>query len=885
MIINDDALTVLKRMDSESVHMAVTSSPYYGLRSYGTEPIVWDGDPNCQHEWISKPIIRKGSTNGRELSTLVSAGSEKTIATGNTNSIGKTKQFRSDTSNFCSKCGAWKGELGQEPTPELFVKHLTTIFHELKRVLRNDGIFWMNIGDSYWGGKGKSGSGDPEDQESRHNNGYSINRAHHQIAGSGKMRPTDGKHPVIKPKDLIGIPWALAFSMRADGAASPQTMYTVEKIKSSLLQDYNTWNDVPQHTKRTIEDLDEEWLKASKGGWYLRADIPWIKRNCLGSGTILYIRSQKGVMPSTIHDLIRLDPNTVELWNGNKWTRIVDMHRTEIISDGVEIEFRSGEKITCTKEHRWPTKRGLLYSSELKIGDVIEKITLPNTENDGPKYIPDSIGRIVGLFLAEGSYLTRTEMDGIVFTFSKEERHLDEEVKKFALEYGGSHHSHSYENDGKLMSVIHGKLPMAIIMNYISNKGSKQKRLSNACWLRNNEFLKNLLIGYLEGDGHNDIKNHRWRLGFCKNDNLAKDIRTLCARLGISLRLKRGQCSAIKGGKLHQIWRGQIRFDQINQSINNACFKHTEDTEIISISKAKTQHFYDIGVEDEPHLFALASGILTHNSMPSSVTDRPGSSIEHIFLFSKSPKYYYDHIATMQPSSESYNKDKRPRGVIRQCVNETSKYPDAGQFKKQDGTGNETYTGFNSRYEPNGFGLRYMRDSDFFFKTWQGLLHNEDGEPMALVVNPKGYKGAHFAAFPIRLVEPLILAGSSDKGVCPKCGAPWVRVIVKKQTGERLVNGEYKISKGGRKRLSAPGSEILSEASAFKTGMWMTPETVDWKPTCTCDLDPIPATVIDPFSGSSATGVACKLHNRTYIGIELNPNYCKLGEQRIKEGK
>ena len=111
MIIQGDALTVLKRMDSESVHMAVTSSPYYGLRSYGTEPIVWYGDPNCEHEWISKPIIRKGSTNGRELSTLVSAGSEKTIATGNTNSIGKTKQFRSDTSISVLNAGHGKANL------------------------------------------------------------------------------------------------------------------------------------------------------------------------------------------------------------------------------------------------------------------------------------------------------------------------------------------------------------------------------------------------------------------------------------------------------------------------------------------------------------------------------------------------------------------------------------------------------------------------------------------------------------------------------------------------------------------------------------------------------------------------------------------------------
>ena len=275
----------------------------------------------------------------------------------------------------------------------------------------------------------------------------------------------------------------------------------------------------------------------------------------------------------------------------------------------------------------------------------------------------------------------------------------------------------------------------------------------------------------------------------------------------------------------------------------------------------------------------------------------------------------------MQQSSESYNKDKRPRGIIRQKVNENTKYdrndpqyakieittdtinintlqkanvnflPSGNngaiifdsqeqmqeKIRKQDGTGNNTYTGFNARYEPNSLGLRYMRDSDFFFKTWQGLLHNEDGEPVALVINPKGYKGAHFAAFPVQLVEPLILAGTSDHGVCPHCGAPWVRQTKKGEFHNQSWGGEHV------KGQEAVGG--VGETSCLKTGGTYEIITVDWKPTCTCDLDPIPATVIDPFSGSSATGVACKLHNRTYIGIELNPEYVKLGEKRIKEGK
>jgi DNA modification methylase len=315
---------------------------------------------------------------------------------------------------------------------------------------------------------------------------------------------------------------------------------------------------------------------------------------------------------------------------------------------------------------------------------------------------------------------------------------------------------------------------------------------------------------------------------------------------------------------------------------------------------------------------------IKRNSMPSSVTDRPASSIEHVFLFSKSRKYYYDHIATMQPSSESYNKDKRPRGKIRQCVNPNSKYPDEGQFKKQDDVGNNTYTGFNARYAENGnqTGLRFMRDSDLFFRTWQGLLHNEDGEPMALVVNPRGYKGAHFACFPIQLVEPMILAGTSEKGVCPVCGAPWKRIVSKETIHHEKWFGDKQNSRHSRgsagnsydepigyntegwqptcncsdhdgatdtlydKKENA-GRLALLRQHARENGEEYTNRvlTVGFTPTCTHNLDPVPATVLDPFSGSSATGVACKWHNRDYIGIELNLEYCKLAEQRIKDGK
>lgn len=109
------------------------------------------------------------------------------------------------------------GQIGLEPTPEAYVENLVAVFREVRRVLKDDGTLWLNLGDSYWGGKGQSGTRGEDNQEIRHEKGASINRGYQTLGGAGLTRPTDGKHPVIKPKDLIGIPWMVAFALRADG--------------------------------------------------------------------------------------------------------------------------------------------------------------------------------------------------------------------------------------------------------------------------------------------------------------------------------------------------------------------------------------------------------------------------------------------------------------------------------------------------------------------------------------------------------------------------------------------------------------------------------------------------------------------------------------------
>lgn len=105
-------------------------------------------------------------------------------------------------------------QIGLEETPEQFIENLVKVFREVKRVLHSSGTLWLNIGDSYWGGKGASGQISAEKQEARTN---TISKGHSHVGGAKKTRPTDKKHDVIKPKDLIGIPWMLAFALRADG--------------------------------------------------------------------------------------------------------------------------------------------------------------------------------------------------------------------------------------------------------------------------------------------------------------------------------------------------------------------------------------------------------------------------------------------------------------------------------------------------------------------------------------------------------------------------------------------------------------------------------------------------------------------------------------------
>ena len=201
-LIIGDCLAVLKTLPALSVHTCVTSPPYFGLRDYGTA--AWEGgEADCDHLRRNVPLT--GNDPGLRCSTLNNAKNGGNQTT--------TAQSRAAAmfDGTCGKCGATRidSQLGLEPTPADYVANLVAVFREVRRVLRDDGTVWLNLGDSYcstdkWGGGGNGNAGK------------------HTLADDGSVpswavrqrkAPIDG----TKPKDLLGIPWMVAFSLRDDG--------------------------------------------------------------------------------------------------------------------------------------------------------------------------------------------------------------------------------------------------------------------------------------------------------------------------------------------------------------------------------------------------------------------------------------------------------------------------------------------------------------------------------------------------------------------------------------------------------------------------------------------------------------------------------------------
>ena len=231
------------------------------------------------------------------------------------------------------------------------------------------------------------------------------------------------------------------------------------------------------------------------------------------------------------------------------------------------------------------------------------------------------------------------------------------------------------------------------------------------------------------------------------------------------------------------------------------------------------------------------------NPMPESVTDRPTRSHEYIFLLTKASRYYYDADAIREPNLESSIKR------MQQPWNgETVRGHPSGNPQMVSGGragGNAPMVNVN----PAG---RNKRD------VW--------------TVNSEPTPEAHFATFPQKLIEPCILAGTSERGECSRCGKNWVRCVDVgyDNPGARTTNGPRSL-------------ERRHETAGFPIRLEKRVETTGWRPQCACDAPMRPNLVLDPFLGSGTVGKVSERFGRRWVGLDLSTEYHKIAKRRTAQ--
>lgn len=278
------------------------------------------------------------------------------------------------------------------------------------------------------------------------------------------------------------------------------------------------------------------------------------------------------------------------------------------------------------------------------------------------------------------------------------------------------------------------------------------------------------------------------------------------------------------------------------------------------------------------------------NPMPSSAEDRRTNSYEHVFFFVKSRKYYFDMDSIREPYKESSKKRiEYPVGHIRSNAmglkESTGYHCDKELGLNPLGKAPEDVMEFD--YKESKFSSKEEESThrQGFSKERNEIEYHPLGKhPRDIIELPtESFEEAHFATFGQSLITPLIKS-SSPEFICKKCGKArekiWERTGFpdpddnQDDQGRMKSSGEIATDTGRRKILSG------EKHAQFKTE---NPDKFLGYTDCNCHVGFDKGIVLDPFMGSGTTALVAKQLGRNYIGIELNPSYIEMANNRVNK--
>ncbi len=616
-----DCRALIKELPDSSIDCVVTSPPYFCKRDYKTPPLKWQDGSVCQ--------------------------------------------------------------LGQEPSPQLFVQHLVDIFTSLKPKLKDTGSMWINLGDSY------------------------------STATKGDNR---------KPDEFSGKVGTLKYNSDGENCFGQS-----RKIETGL-------------PDKCLCLIPERFAIAMiDNGFILRNAVIWHK--CLSSDTVMFAKVDGRYWKGTINELSNIQSNNIYLPSvdreGNRlWVKSIKINKVGK-ARMKKITLTNGIQIKVTPEHRFPVTVGSPYAGKeynkltIKSASELKKRHHLWTSSDSFDLdIPEGteedykLGYLIGFFVAEGNFINKTTvLKNTMFSecalarWSKEKGYnsIDEYIenrqdknsigiqlacgvkdiergyiKNFPIQF--NYNKNIYGN--KLHITSYGKDIVQLIQKYVSGTTCHDYSITNEVFNTNKKFISGILYGFLNGDAHYDIKYNRYRVGITENRLLMNDLMLLSNIVGYEFRYHVYSNTAKIGDKVYSKLQFTIQpkkrftgcrgiFLQAIRLIEDCDVDDVYDIEIEPIyklksnipSKEKRKSKYN-------NLYFLGNGVLTHNSnaMPGPWKDRLTNSYEYVYHFVKKPRYFYDLDLIREPLSISSIQRISQPNVMNQ----------KGGFKQDELRGNPT---------------------------------------------------------------------------------------------------------------------------------------------------------------------------------------------------